>query len=59
MSKLYNVYVFTAGTEDYASVIINYLNKDKKLIEGFLHRRNCMETNNGYNIKDLRIVENR
>ncbi len=59
MANYYNVYVFTAGTHDYAEPIITYLNQKKKTILGFLHRKNCMETQNGFFIKDLRIIENR
>ena len=59
MSQYFNVYVFTAGTLDYAEPIINYLNTPKKTILGFLHRKNCMETQNGFFIKDLRIIQNR
>ena len=59
MSQYYNVYVFTAGTHDYAEPIINYLNQKKKTILGVLHRKNCMETQNGFFIKDLRIIQNR
>jgi CTD small phosphatase-like protein 2 len=59
MSNHYNVYVFTAGTLDYAEPIIAYLNQKKKTIQGFLHRKNCMETQNGFFIKDLRIIQNR
>jgi len=42
MSQHFNIYVFTAGTLDYAEPIINYLNQTKKTIQGFLHRKNCM-----------------
>jgi CTD small phosphatase-like protein 2 len=59
MSQHYNVYVFTAGTFDYAEPIVNYLNQKKKTILGLLHRKNCMETQNGFFIKDLRIIQNR
>jgi CTD small phosphatase-like protein 2 len=59
MSAHYNVYVFTAGTQDYAEPIVSYLNQNKKTILGVLHRKNCMETQNGFFIKDLRIVHNR
>jgi CTD small phosphatase-like protein 2 len=59
MSSYYNIYVFTAGTHDYAEPIITYLNQKKKTILDFLHRKNCMETQNGFFIKDLRIIQNR
>lgn len=59
MNQYFNIYVFTAGTQDYAEPIIAYLNQKKKTILGFLHRKNCMETQNGFFIKDLRIIQNR
>ena len=59
MSKIYQIYVFTASTVDYATPIVDYLNKSKKTILGVLHRKNCMETNKGFFIKDLRIIKNR
>lgn len=59
MSQYYNIYVFTAGTLDYAEPIISYLNQKKKTILGLLHRKNCMETQNGFFIKDLRIIQNK
>ena len=59
MSDLYNIYVFTASTVDYATPIVNYLNQKNKTILGILHRKNCMETNHGFFIKDLRIIKNR
>ena len=42
MSQYYSVYVFTAGTPDYAEPIVSYLNQPKKTIMGLLHRKNCM-----------------
>lgn len=59
MSQYYTIYVFTAGTQDYAEPIVAYLNQKKKTIHGVLHRKNCMETQNGFFIKDLRIISNR
>ena len=59
MYEHYNIYVFTASTSDYAEPIVDYLNEKKKTILGILHRRNCMETHNGFYIKDLRIIKNR
>lgn len=59
MSELYTIYVFTASTADYAEPIVEYLNEKKKTIYGVLNRRNCMETHNGFYIKDLRIIKNR
>jgi CTD small phosphatase-like protein 2 len=59
MSEHFNVYVFTAGTLNYAAPIISFLNHKKKTITGLLHRGNCLETKNGFYIKDLRIIQNR
>lgn len=59
MNELYNIYVFTASTSDYAEPIVDYLNEKKETILGILHRKNCMETHNGFYIKDLRIIKNR
>ena len=53
------MYVFTASTNDYAEPIVKYLNRKKKTIQGVLHRKNCLETINGFKIKDLRIIKNR
>ena len=59
MNEIYNIYVFTASTADYAEPIVEHLNEKKKTILGVLNRRNCMETHNGFYIKDLRIIKNR
>lgn len=59
MAEYYTIYVFTASTCDYAEPIVEYLNEKKKTIHGVLHRKNCMETHNGFYIKDLRIIRNR
>lgn len=59
MSAYYTIYVFTAGTQAYAEPIVAWLNQTRKTIHGLLHRRNCMETQNGFFIKDLRIIGNR
>ena len=59
MNDYYNVYVFTASTLDYAEPIVEYLNERKRTIQGVLNRKNCMETHNGFYIKDLRIIKNR
>ena len=59
MSELYNIYVFTAATLEYATPIVNYLNKGKKTISGILHRENCLITSHGLQIKDLRVVKNK
>lgn len=59
ISCLYEIYIFTASTYDYATEIINFIDYDRKYISGILVRENCMETKIGFLIKDLRIVKNR
>ena len=59
MAQIYTIYVYTASTVDYAEPIVAYLNEKNKTIHGVLHRKNCMETHNGFYIKDLRIIKNR
>ena len=59
MAEIYTIYVYTASTVDYAEPIVAYLNEKNKTIHGVLHRKNCMETHNGFYIKDLRIIKNR
>ncbi|CAD8056861.1 unnamed protein product [Paramecium sonneborni] len=56
LSQFYTVYIYTASSQAYASAIINFLDPQKQYISGILHRTNCMETKNGFFIKDLRIV---
>lgn len=57
MSSLYNIVVYTASTENYAHPIIEYLNKPYRTIKAILHRGHCLETHNGFHIKDLRIIK--
>ena len=59
MSEFYTIYLFTAATLSYAEPIVDYLNKNSRFIEQILHRDNCLQTNYGFFIKDLRIVKNR
>lgn len=59
VSPLYEVAVFTASASCYARAIVDYLDKDRRIIQNILTRENCMETRNGFFIKDLRIIQNR
>jgi len=59
LSQYYEIIIFTASASAYARTIINYIDKDKKLINAILSREHCMETKNGFFIKDLRILKDR
>ena len=59
MTQFWDIYVFTASTPPYARAIVNFLDPEGKYINGILDRLNCMETKNGFYIKDLRILKNK
>lgn len=59
LSPLYEIAIFTASAAVYAKTIVNYIDKDKKYINAILSREHCMETKNGFFIKDLRIIKER
>jgi CTD small phosphatase-like protein 2 len=58
-SPLYEIIIFTASASNYATAIVNHLDPERKYINTILTRENCMETKNGFFIKDLRIIKNR
>lgn len=51
------MYIFTASSPAYATAIIDYIDPESQYILGVLTRGNCMETKNGFYIKDLRILK--
>lgn len=56
MTQFWDIYIFTASSSAYAEAIINFIDPHRKYISGILNRTNCMETKNGFYIKDLRII---
>ncbi|EAS04951.1 NLI interacting factor-like phosphatase (macronuclear) [Tetrahymena thermophila SB210] len=56
MTQFWDIFIFTASSSTYAEAIINFIDPTRKYISGILNRSNCMETKNGFFIKDLRIV---
>ena len=59
MSKIFEIIVFTASIAEYAQAIVNEIDPEGNKIEYILHRSHCMETEYGYFIKDLRIIQKR
>jgi CTD small phosphatase-like protein 2 len=59
MSKVYEVMIFTASHSCYANVVLNILDPDNEYITYRLFRDQCLQTNEGIFIKDLRIIANR
>jgi len=59
LTNFYDIYAFTASTLPYATAVVKHLDPKGEWFKGILHRGNCMETRNGYYIKDLRIAGGR
>jgi len=59
LSKHYELVVFTASHSCYANVVLDYLDPKKQYISGRLFRENCVTTDEGVYIKDLRVISNR
>jgi Dullard-like phosphatase family protein len=59
MKEHFEIIVFTAAVASYAETIVKELDPEKKFISYILDRNFCLETKNGFYIKDLRIVKNR
>lgn len=59
MSKYYEIIVFTASHSCYANVVLDYLDPENKYIQYRLFRENCIQTDEGIYIKDLRVLMNR
>jgi len=55
---MYEIIVFTAGQQDYADHILDYLDPDNQIFKKRLYRQDCIKVNNFY-IKDLDIVLDR
>jgi len=59
MKEHYEILVFTASCSVYAETVVKEIDPDKKYISYILDRNFCLETKNGFFIKDLRIIKNR
>eukprot|EP01017_Pseudomicrothorax_dubius_P030216 TRINITY_DN3749_c0_g3_i3.p1 TRINITY_DN3749_c0_g3~~TRINITY_DN3749_c0_g3_i3.p1 ORF type:complete len:434 (+),score=91.62 TRINITY_DN3749_c0_g3_i3:90-1391(+) len=59
MAALFDIVVYTAGADYYANAILSHIDPNKTVLSDILSRKNCMETKNGFVIKDLRIIRNR
>ena len=57
VSKYFEVGIFTASVKEYADAVINYLDPNKNLIKFRLYRNNCININDKFFIKDLRIIQ--
>lgn len=59
LSTLYEIVVFTAGEQDYADQILNYIDEDRTIIKHRLYRQHCVKAARRVYIKDLRVIADR
>ena len=58
VSKHFDVGIFTASVKEYADAVISFLDPENKLIKFRLYRNNCINFNDAFTVKDLRIFKN-
>ena len=51
--------VFTASHQTYADAILDYLDPEGTLFQFRMYRQHCVQTPEGYYVKDLRVIRNR
>lgn len=59
LAKYFELIVFTASHDSYASSVLEYLDPNHEFIQHRLSRNSCILTNDGIFIKDLRVIGNR
>lgn len=59
VSQHFEIICFTASCKDYADIIIDYIDPEKKYFKHRLYRESCLYLQPGIYIKDLTIIENR
>mmetsp|Transcript_13943 Transcript_13943/g.11918 ORF Transcript_13943/g.11918 Transcript_13943/m.11918 type:complete len:257 (-) Transcript_13943:179-949(-) len=59
LSKYFEIIIFTASHSCYANVVLDYLDPENKYIQHRLFRENCVQTEEGLYIKDMRVFANR
>ena len=58
LSTFYEILVFTAGEQEYADHILDYIDPDHKIFTRRLYRQDCIKVENFY-VKDLDIILDR
>ena len=59
LSTMYEICVFTAGEQDYADTILNFIDEDRSIIKHRLYRQHCVRPETGVYVKDLSIIADR
>ena len=55
LASMYEIIVFTAGEQEYADNILDYIDPEKKIFKKRLYRQDCIKVDNFF-IKDLDII---
>ena len=56
---MYEIIVFTAGDQNYADAILNYLDPRNEIFDYRFYRHHCTFVNKSVYVKDLRVIGNR
>ena len=59
LATMYELVVFTAGEQDYADTILDYIDADRQVIKHRMYRQHCVNPTKGIYIKDLRVIADR
>lgn len=59
LSKQFEIIVFTASHSCYAAKVLEFLDPDNSFIHHRLYREQCITSEEGVHIKDLRVIEDR
>jgi CTD small phosphatase-like protein 2 len=59
LSTMYEICVFTAGEQDYADTILNFIDERREIIKHRLYRQHCVRPEVGVYVKDLDIIADR
>ena len=59
LASMYEICVFTAGEQDYADTILDFIDPDKIIIKHRLYRHHCVMPEKGVYVKDLSIIKDR
>lgn len=59
LAQRFEICVWTAGKQDYADAILNFIDHDREIIKHRLYRQHCLQPIPGCYVKDLRIIKDR
>ncbi len=59
LAEIYEICVFTAGTKEYADLILDKIDPEHNWVTHRLYRHHCIRRENKYYVKDLRIISDR